>query len=86
MKTKVTDLLQVLSAVDTVKTSKNIPEDQKAAVLRELLGDLPLDMFAHGVKSTRDTIISVINKEIENVSKKKASPKGKKVSSKSTKA
>lgn len=79
MKVRAYDLVNILSQVDLVKSSKLLTEEQKQHVFKEMLTDLPMEMFCSGQKNTRAALVDVLSKEIKkDESKKKVAPKSKK--------
>ena len=79
MKVRAYDLVNLLSQVDLVKSSKLLSQEQKQHVFKEMLTDLPMDMFCSGQKNTRAALVDVLTKEIKpDEPKKKVTPKGKK--------
>jgi|TARA_B100000768_G_scaffold179726_1_gene198033 hypothetical protein len=79
MKVRAYDLVNILSQVDLVKSSKLLSQEQKQDVFKEMLTDLPMDMFCSGQKNTRAALVDVLSKEItKDEPKKKVAPKSKK--------
>ena len=79
MKVRAYDLVNILSQVDLVKSSKLLSQEQKQHVFKEMLTDLPMDMFCSGQKNTRAALVDVLTKEIKpDEPKKQVTPKGKK--------
>ena len=82
MKVRAYDLVNILSQVDLVKSSKLLSQEQKQLVFKDMLSDLPMDMFCSSFKNTRATVTEVLHKEIKSHEKakspkKKATPKAK---------
>ena len=79
MKVRAYDLVNILSQVDLVKSSKLLSQEQKQHVFKEMLTDLPMDMFCSGQKNTRAVLTDVLTKKIKpDEPKKKVAPKSKK--------
>jgi|TARA_R110000744_G_scaffold7217_2_gene24797 hypothetical protein len=86
MKVRAYDLVNILSQVDLVKSSKLLTEEQKQYVFKEMLTDIPMEMFCSGQKNTRAALVDVLSKEIKkDEPKKKVTPKAKSTASKGSK-
>jgi hypothetical protein len=66
MKVRAQDLIDIVSHIETIKTSKLLSEDQKQTFYREIQGNLPLDMFCHTFKGMRQVLHDVLEKEIKS--------------------
>ena len=90
MKVRAYDLVTILSQVDLVKSSKLLTQEQKHLVYKDMLTDLPMEMFCSGLKNTRAAVTEVLNKEIQSSEtakspEKKVTPKAKSTPSKRSK-
>lgn len=72
-------MVDLIPRIETIKNTNLLSDDEKQLLLKDLLQDLPLDMFSAAVTNTKKIVTSLINTEASNVSKKKVTPKAKKV-------
>jgi hypothetical protein len=86
MKVRAEDLVETIRQVEFIKSSKILSEQQKQTFFKELINNLPLDIFCSTLKGMRLICEEVIQKEIksdrpkpqEKSPAKKITPKAKK--------
>jgi len=82
MKATVIEILDVLDAIQCIKTSQLLSQDQRSVMLTELLSEMPLDMFCHQSARSRTIVAEIIEREINGnqapKTKTKSTPKASK--------
>ena len=64
MKATVIEILDVLDAIQCIKNSQLLSQDQRSTMLTELLSEMPLDMFCHQSAKSRTIVAEIIEREI----------------------
>lgn len=64
MKATVIEILDILDAIQCIKDSKLLSQDQRSTMLTELLTEMPLEMFCHQCSKSRTIVTEIIEREI----------------------
>jgi hypothetical protein len=80
MKATVIEILDVLDAIQCIKNSQLLSQDQRSVMLTELLSEMPLEMFCHQSSGSRTIVAELIESEINGrnqapKAKSKSTPK-----------
>lgn len=75
MKATVIEILDVLDAIQCIKNSQLLSQDQRSVMLTELLSEMPLDMFCHQSARSRAIVAEIIEREINGNQSPKAKSK-----------
>ena len=62
MKATVIEILDVLDAIQCIKNSQLLSQDQRSVMLTELLSEMPLDMFCHQSARSRAIVAEIIER------------------------